>query len=243
MRHPRSEEAIVLEPRMTGLVLLSDPPTQEHLRFRLIFSKTKLAANGRVKPATDELLFWDRRGLGSVSLYSAAEFAAKFEGENTTLGPDALRLSATRSRTSPPQSPSHQIALLDQRAIAGIGNLYASEMLNVASIHPAARCHRFRGKQWNRLHAAMHLVLEEAIRHEGSTLSDGTYRNVLNEAGGYQNHHRVYDRAGEICPTCGRGASAALCKLSVPPFSAPLASTARSSFKTTRTNRTLAHSR
>ena len=39
-------------------------------------------------------------------------------------------------------------------------------------------------------------VLELAILHEGSTLSDGTYRNALNQSGGYQNHHRVYDRAG-----------------------------------------------
>jgi formamidopyrimidine-DNA glycosylase len=45
-------------------------------------------------------------------------------------------------------------------------------------------------------------VLELAIRYEGSTLSDGTYRNALNKAGGYQNHHRVYDRAGELCITC-----------------------------------------
>jgi formamidopyrimidine-DNA glycosylase len=48
------------------------------------------------------------------------------------------------------------------------------------------------------------VVLEEAIRHEGSTLSDGTYRNALNEAGGYQNHHRVYDRAGQVCRRCGQ---------------------------------------
>jgi len=46
-------------------------------------------------------------------------------------------------------------------------------------------------------------VLQLAIQHEGSTLSDGTYRNALNQSGGYQNHHRVYDRAGQPCPTCG----------------------------------------
>jgi formamidopyrimidine-DNA glycosylase len=200
------EEAIVLEPRMTGLVLLSDPPTQEHLRFRLQFGKTKAAAKGRAKSSANELLFWDRRGLGSVSLYSAAEFVEKFEGENASLGPDALQLSASALRDRFHHSRrAIKVALLDQRAVAGIGNLYASEMLNVASIHPAARCNRLRSEQWNRLHAALHLVLEEAIRHEGSTLSDGTYRNALNEAGGYQNHHRVYDRAGEICLTCGRG--------------------------------------
>jgi formamidopyrimidine-DNA glycosylase len=48
-------------------------------------------------------------------------------------------------------------------------------------------------------------VLEMAIRYEGSTLSDGAYRNALNKAGGYQNEHRVYARAGEPCRLCGAG--------------------------------------
>ncbi len=51
----------------------------------------------------------------------------------------------------------------------------------------------------------MREILELAIRYEGSTLGDGTYRNALNKSGGYQNAHRVYDREGEACPTCGRG--------------------------------------
>ena len=46
--------------------------------------------------------------------------------------------------------------------------------------------------------------IETAIKYEGSTLSDGTYRNALNKAGGYQNHHRVYDRADDTCPSCGK---------------------------------------
>jgi formamidopyrimidine-DNA glycosylase len=199
-------QAIVIEPRMTGLLLLGNPPTTDHLRFRLRFSKSNSATNGRAMPAGNELLFWDRRGLGSVSLLSAEEFAEKFVAESGTLGPDALLLSATDLRDRLHRTRrAIKVALLDQRAVAGIGNLYASEILNVAGIHPAARCHRLRREQWNRLHAAMHSVLEEAIRYEGSTLSDGTYRNALNESGGYQNYHRVYDRAGQSCPTCGLG--------------------------------------
>ena len=49
----------------------------------------------------------------------------------------------------------------------------------------------------------MRKVLEPAIRYEGSTLSDGTYRNALSQNGSYQSQHRVYDRAGERCVTCG----------------------------------------
>ena len=98
-----------------------------------------------------------------------------------------------------------KVALLDQRAVAGIGNLYASEILHLAGIHPAQRCDKITRAQWQAIADATHAVLEAAIRYEGSTLGDGTYRNALNQAGGYQNHHRVYDRAGEACPRCGAG--------------------------------------
>lgn len=193
---PLGAEAIVIEPRMTGLVLLADPPTQEHLRWRM-------RLHGK---AARDLLFWDRRGLGSVRLLSAAEFQNKFHGAQQTIGPDALQLPAEALRNRLCRSHrAIKVALLDQRAIAGVGNLYASEILHTAGIHPAARCHRLRRHDWTRLHAAVREVLEAAIRYEGSTLADGTYRNALNQSGGYQNHHRVYDRAGRPCPTCGRG--------------------------------------
>jgi formamidopyrimidine-DNA glycosylase len=190
-----SQDRLIFEPRMTGLVLVSDPPTTEHLRFRLDIE------NGPV----DNVWYWDRRGLGSVRLLNQREYAERL-GDGR-LGPDALELTsqALRERLATSRR-AIKVALLDQRAVAGIGNLYASEILHVAGIHPAKRCRRLTGSQWEAIHARMHEVLEMAIRCEGSTLSDGTYRNALNKAGGYQNHHRVYDRAGQACPTCGRGA-------------------------------------
>jgi formamidopyrimidine-DNA glycosylase len=188
-----SGDAIVFEPRMTGLVLLAAPPTGEHLRLRIAL------AGGN----TEELLFWDRRGLGSVRLVSPGEFEKLYGAEK--LGPDALSLSASDLRARLAGSRREiKVALLDQRAVAGVGNLYASEILHRAAIHPQRRCHRLRIADWQRIGAAMKEVLEEAIRHEGSTLGDGTYRNALNEAGDYQNHHRVYDRAGRPCPRCGK---------------------------------------
>jgi len=189
-----SGDAIVLEPRMTGLVLVADPPSREHLRFRC-----KLAGNG-----TRELLYWDRRGLGSVRLFSAAEFESAFS--EAKVGPDALTVTAEVFRERLGQSRrAIKVALLDQRAVAGIGNLYASELLHLAAVNPARRCDKLTRPQWQRVADATHTVLEAAIRYEGSTLGDGTYRNALNEQGGYQNHHRVYDRAGKSCPRCGAG--------------------------------------
>ena len=79
--HLDSHDAIVLEPRMTGLVLVADPPTKEHLRFRCAL------AGGKVR----EFLFWDRRGLGSVRLFSPAEFEKASGPEK--IGPDALAMT------------------------------------------------------------------------------------------------------------------------------------------------------
>ena len=96
-----------------------------------------------------------------------------------------------------------KVALLDQHALAGIGNLYASEILHRAGIHPAVPCRRLRPADWLKLHAAMGEILSAAIRHQGSTLRDGTYRIAHNRSGDYQIFHRVYSRAGESCLQCG----------------------------------------
>src|SRR5436309_13685078 len=77
-----SGDRLIFEPRMTGLVLVADPPTKEHLRFRLDL------AGGPIP----HVWYWDRRGLGSVRLLTERQFAEQL-GEGK-LGPDALVLSA-----------------------------------------------------------------------------------------------------------------------------------------------------
>jgi formamidopyrimidine-DNA glycosylase len=184
-------DAFVIEPRMTGLVLLADPPDREHLRFEWRLEGKPLQS----------LWFWDRRGLGTVRLLSPAQQAEAL-GPNF-LGLDALEISAGGwqalcQRTARPI----KVALLDQKLVAGIGNLYASEILHMAGIHPERKANRLKAKQVERMGECVLSILNEAILHEGSTLSDGTYRNALNQSGGYQNAHRVYDREGEPCATC-----------------------------------------
>lgn len=187
------QQAIVMEPRMTGLVLLSDPPTEEHLRLRLKLSGKR----------NTQLLFWDRRGLGTVRLFRERELEAL---ASSKLGIDALVITADQLRERLGNSRrAIKVALLDQRVVAGIGNLYAAEILFVAGVDPRTRCDRITRPQWNRMTEATRRVLLEAIKHEGSTLSDGTYRNALNDAGGYQNYHRVYDRGGQTCGRCSQG--------------------------------------
>src|SRR6476469_3331067 len=80
--HLDSGDAIVLEPRMTGLVLVADPPTPEHLRFRCCLTGKRIR----------EFLYWDRRGLGNVRLLSPKEFEEAYGPQK--VGPDALTVSA-----------------------------------------------------------------------------------------------------------------------------------------------------
>ena len=188
-------DSFVIEPRMTGLMLVTDPPDRGHLRY-----------HWRLEPCgtpdlVDDLYFWDRRGLGTIRLLTSEELAQRLGPPR--LGPDALTLVARDwRRLCRRTGRAIKVAMLDQALVAGIGNLYASEILFRARIDPARPADQIADDEAARLSRAARTVLREAIRHEGSTLSDGTYRNALNQAGGYQNSHRVYDRAGEPCPSC-----------------------------------------
>lgn len=212
-----SGDRLIFEPRMTGLVLVADPPSPEHLRFRLDTDHA----------AIPHVWYWDRRGLGSVRLLSERQFTTILGGEK--LGPDALAISADELQARLKSSRrAIKVALLDQRAVAGIGNLYASEILHLAKIHPAKRCDLLRADQWQAIHQHMGAILNLAIRYEGSTLSDGTYRNALNQSGGFQNHHRVYDRAGDPCRQCRRGAIIRIVQAQRATFYCPACQTKRS---------------
>ena len=185
-----NDDRLVFEPRMTGLVLVSDPPSSAHLRFRIGFSS-----------GIEEVFFWDRRGLGLIYLLTAKQLHERLGPDK--LGPDALVVNGEDlHRIFGASKRPIKVALLDQKRIAGVGNLYASELLHLAGVHPAKMCHRITRQQWSTICEAMQTILQTAIEHEGSTLSDGTYRNALNDPGGYQNMHRVYDKENKTCPTC-----------------------------------------
>lgn len=186
-------DRIAIEPRMTGLMLLADPPSTAHLRFEWILEGKRGSKNS--------LWFWDRRGLGTVSIYTQPEF----EKLKERFGPDALDMQiddwkALREKTK----RAIKVALLDQKLVAGIGNLYASEILHLAKVSPEQSARTLTTPQLKRIAAWTDRVLRTAIQYEGSTLGDGTYRNALNQDGGYQNEHKVYARADEICSTCKR---------------------------------------
>ncbi len=189
-----NDDSIVIEPRMTGLMLLTDPPSREHLRFRWELTK------GRTKI---DLFFWDRRGLGTLKLLSPEEFQQQLGPQK--IGPDALLIRRKQwQQCLSKTSRAIKVALLDQKLVAGIGNLYASEILHLAKISPLLPSQQVTRSQIERLTKATRQILKTAIKHEGSTLSDGTYRNALNQQGSYQNMHRVYGKEKQLCPTCNK---------------------------------------
>ncbi|HET7011272.1 MAG TPA: bifunctional DNA-formamidopyrimidine glycosylase/DNA-(apurinic or apyrimidinic site) lyase [Anaerolineales bacterium] len=87
--------------------------------------------------------------------------------------------------------------LLDQTFVAGLGNIYADEALHAARLHPLRRSDRLREQEVRRLWRSIRSALRRGIRHNGASL-DWVYRG-----GSFQNHFRVYQRAGEPCPVCG----------------------------------------
>lgn len=187
--------SVVIEPRMTGLVLLSDPPSVEHLRLRWDFD-----GSGDY----ESFWFWDRRGLGVVTLHETSELSTVFGLKK--LGPDALEMTLEAWMARCAESKREiKVLLLDQKIVAGIGNLYASEILHRAAIHPQTAANLLNKPAIQRIAEATQAVLLKAIELEGSTLGDGTYRTALSQRGNYQNEHLAYMRAGLPCTICERG--------------------------------------
>jgi formamidopyrimidine-DNA glycosylase len=182
----------------------------KHLLFRLdrgvidvhLRMTGKLLAGGAPSPYTRAVLALNR---GAVLFEDVRQFGRLryLEDESELrLGPDALEiplealaaiLRESRARIKP--------LLLDQQAIAGIGNIYADEALHAARIHPRAIASRLAAARAARLHQAVQSILAAAIDAGGSSISD--YVDAGGNRGGYQAQHRVYGRAGQPCPACG----------------------------------------
>jgi formamidopyrimidine-DNA glycosylase len=90
--------------------------------------------------------------------------------------------------------------LLDQHIVAGLGNIYANEILSLAGIKPTTRSHRLSRKQVQKLAATIPSLLGDAIRWCGTSFSD--YRDADDRSGEFQNHLQVYDRNGQACRRC-----------------------------------------
>lgn len=150
--------------------------------------------------AIGELVFRDPRRFGG--LWSLADVEALRE-RWSELGPDGLEATGPGLQAALGKSKrAVKAGLLDQAAIAGVGNIYADEALFRARIDPRLRCDRLNAADWDRLAGSIRAVLGAAIEAGGSTLRD--YRDGEGRAGNARETHRVYGRGGEPCFGCGR---------------------------------------
>lgn len=147
------------------------------------------------------MLFRDPRRFGGLETFESEE--AMLERSWASLGPDAATVTGKALREGLGTSKrAIKAGLLDQRAVAGIGNIYADESLFAAGIHPLRRCAELSAQEWDRLAREVRRVLREAIRAGGSTLRD--YRDATGSEGWFQTRHLVYGRSGSPCVRCGR---------------------------------------
>jgi len=141
------------------------------------------------------------RRLGTIWLLDEAGWIA-YTGR---IGPEPLeetftpfvfadRLKGTRTAVKK--------AIMDQRRLAGVGNIYANEALFDARLNPAKSTHKLSLQEFARLHAAIIDVFQRALASSGTTLRD--YRTGTGEEGRFQFELRVYGRGGEKCVQCGR---------------------------------------
>jgi formamidopyrimidine-DNA glycosylase len=94
--------------------------------------------------------------------------------------------------------------LMDQKFLAGIGNIYSDEILFQAGLRWDRMSDSLTDQEIRRLYRAIVETLQDAVKYRGSTLSDQQYVDLFGESGDYQHHHTVYDREGEACPRCRR---------------------------------------
>jgi formamidopyrimidine-DNA glycosylase len=152
-------------------------------------------------PGQSQLRFRDVRRFGSASMIADRPGVERFF-EKVGLGPEPFELNPKYWRERLAGTVRFlKAVLLDQRVIAGVGNIYADESLFEARLHPARRGRELHPREADRLRRALVKVLVRAIDRNGSTIRD--YVRGSGDEGGYQNEFRVYGRTGQPCGRCG----------------------------------------
>jgi formamidopyrimidine-DNA glycosylase len=201
LRHGKNLAVLVADGRTLGIHLgmsgqvLVVPPGRSPSRRTHIHATWRLDDGAR-------LLFRDPRRFGGLWTFPSLD--ALRTARWAALGPDALTLTAPDLAAALAGSRrAVKAALLDQSAIAGVGNIYADEALFVARIRPQRPAAKLTPPEVLRLATAIRAVLEQATESGGSTLRD--YVDAGGQAGRHQLAHAVYGRGGEACLVCGGG--------------------------------------
>lgn len=184
--------SLLVHLRMTGTLLVDPPAGTRYERVRFTFADDRW-----------QLAFCDARRFGTGELAIGADALDAFLAQRLgvePLGPaftGAAMRAAAKGRRAPVKA-----FLLDQRRIAGVGNIYADEALFRAQIHPLRPVGQLTGRQWDVLRDEIVAVLEAGIDAGGSTIDD--FRHTDGVYGAFQHQFLVHNRLGEPCKVCGR---------------------------------------
>jgi formamidopyrimidine-DNA glycosylase len=202
--------------RMTGAVLAEPYPEPAHTRVRMRLSAARGARRGGRTAATamtgatagaalggvTRLAIVDPRRFGTGELLLGEEALRSFLAARLGLEPFDEDFTTAHLRTlARGRAAPIKALLLDQRRIAGVGNIYADEALFRAGIHPLRPAGSLSAEQYERLREAVIAALSAGIRARGATIDD--FRHVDGVRGSFQDEFLVHRRAGEPCGVCG----------------------------------------
>src|SRR5215471_2153316 len=183
-----AREALLVHLGMTGHLAphFPDQPLAKHTHVTFTLD------DGR------ELRYTDARRFGRMAYLAGPALNAELE----RFGADPLHISAQEfARRMHPSKARIKALLLDQRVLRGVGNIYADESLWTAKIHPAKIGRRLTATELEALRKELRKILLKAIELRGSSISD--FVDAGGVPGDYQQHHKVYGRAGQACLRCG----------------------------------------
>ncbi len=192
-----SGDEVMIHLRMSGQVLIASGRSPRPLHTHVVMHLDD----------GNELWFVDPRTFGEVVVFDPTNVEVEVP-ELARLGPDPISEGLSLRQLRSVLRSRHRLLkplLLDQHAIAGIGNIYADEILHAARLRPDRMSDELSTVSERRLHGAIHEILAGAIAAGGSTLGDAQYVDLLGAGGSYQDVHAVYGRAGERCRTCNVG--------------------------------------
>ncbi|MEN8376611.1 MAG: DNA-formamidopyrimidine glycosylase, partial [Gemmatimonadota bacterium] len=176
---------------MTGRLVTTDAPNAGDMRH--------VAARFALEDGPD-LLFDDTRRFGRIEMLEPDAWAKRDAALGAEPLSDRFTADLLWSLTRRSRTPIRNW-LLDQRFVAGVGNIYANEALFLAGVRPRRGARTLRKRDVEKLRGALRDVLRRAIKARGTTLSD--YRDGSGEEGGFQQKLLVYGRQGEPCSRCG----------------------------------------
>ncbi len=183
--------SLLIHLKMTGQLLFypREEPLDKHTHFILSF-----------KDENKELRFRDVRKFGFISCIRNLDISCADELKN--LGPEPLEIDFPLfKKLFQGRKARLKSLLLNQNFIAGIGNIYADEILFQAKLHPLTPASHLGDDDLKRLLKAMRDVLRKAIVHKGSSIR--SFTNAEGKRGKFQNYHQVYGRESQSCFICG----------------------------------------